>query len=189
MRSIGAHTRGRRPVGKFFRILGAIVLCTASAGLAMKAHAEIVPGQDKSFMVKAAEAGNAEIAASKIALEKSSDADVKEFAQKMIDQHTSIGGELKQLAMSKSVDLPAEPTVMQRTKIAVLEKLKGSTFDKRYVSMIGVSAHKDAVKLFQKEAASAKDPDVKDFAAKALPGLEQHLQMAVELQKKMDASK
>lgn len=174
----------RRPVLK-----GASALCLAGLTLACNAYADSVPSQDKSFMTKAAEAGNAEVAASKIALEKSSNPDVKEFAQKMIDEHTQVGDQLKQLASSKDVSLPAEPSLVQRTEIAVLEKLKGTTFDKRYASMIGVSAHEDAVKLFQKNSTSAKDPDVKTFAAQTLPGLQQHLQMGRDLKQKLDTAK
>jgi len=170
-------------------LTAASALCLVGLSLASTAHADSVTRQDKSFMTKAAEAGNAEVAASKIALEKSSNPDVKEFAQKMIDEHTQVGDQLKQLASGKDVSLPAEPSLVQRTEIAVLEKLKGTTFDKRYASMIGVSAHEDAVKLFQKNSTSAKDPDVKTFAAQTLPGLQQHLQMGRELKQKLDAAK
>lgn len=184
-----ARAHGARASGKLRRVLGATALCVAGVALAVNVQAESAPGKDKSFMVKAAEAGNTEVAASKIALEKSSNPDVKDFAQKMIDQHTQVADQLKQLASSKDLSLPAEPSVAQRTKIAVLEKLKGTTFDKRYASMIGVSAHKDAVKLFQKASTSAQDPDVKNFAAKTLPSLQEHLQMGTELKSKVDAAK
>jgi putative membrane protein len=184
-----AGVHGPRAWGKLRRVMGATALCVAGVALAVNVHADTVPGKDKSFMIKAAEAGNAEVAASKAALEKSTNPAVKDFAQKMIAQHTQVGDELKQLASSKDVSLPSEPTVAQRAKIAVLDKLSGHTFDKRYASMIGVSAHQDAVKLFQKASTSAQDPDVKNFAAKTLPGLQEHLQMATELKSKVDAAK
>lgn len=183
------HAHGQGASDKLRRAMGVAALCVAGLAPAVYAHADTVPGKDKSFMIKAAEAGNAEVAASKVALEKSSNPDVKDFAQKMIEQHTQVGDQLKQLASSKDVSLPSEPTVPQRAKIAVLGKLSGATFDKRYASMIGVSAHQDAVKLFQKASASAQDPDVKNFAAKTLPGLQEHLQMATELKSKVDAAK
>lgn len=184
-----ARAGGPRNSGKLRRIAGVTALCIAGVTLAVNVHADTVPGKDKSFMVKAAEAGNAEIAASKVALEKSTNPAVKDFAQKMIEQHTQVGDQLKQLASTKDVSLPSEPTVGQRAKIAVLDKLSGATFDKRYAGMIGVTAHKDAVKLFQKASTSAQDPDVKSFAAKTLPGLQEHLQMATELKSKVDAAK
>ncbi|MCI1014107.1 DUF4142 domain-containing protein [Herbaspirillum sp. C7C2] len=171
------------------RLLGAGALFIAGATLALSASADSVTSKDKSFMTKAAEAGNAEIAASKVALEKSSNPAVKDFAQKMIDQHGTVGDELKQLASSKDVTLPTEPSMAERAKIAILEKLSGNTFDKRYASMIGVSAHEDAVKLFQKSSTSADDPDVKNFAAKTLPGLKEHLKMGRDLKSKVDAAK
>ncbi|MFL9925258.1 DUF4142 domain-containing protein [Herbaspirillum lusitanum] len=177
--------------GKLRRVIGFAALSVAGVALALNvAHAaDAVAGKDKSFMVKAAEAGNAEVNASKIALEKSANPAVKKFAQTMIDEHTKVGDELKQLASSKDVSLPAEPSVGQRAKIAVLEKLSGATFDKRYASMIGVSAHEDAVKLFQKNSTSAADPDVKNFAAKTLPGLQAHLKMANELKSEVATAK
>lgn len=171
------------------RLIGAGVLMLAGAALSFNAAAESVNSKDKSFMTNAAEAGHAEIEASKIALEKSSNQAVKDYAQKMIDQHTTVDEQLKQLASSKDVTLPAEPSMAQRAKIAILEKLKGNTFDKRYASMIGVSAHEDAVKLFQKSSKEAQDPDVKTFAAKTLPGLQEHLQMGRDLKKTVDAAK
>lgn len=184
-----ARAFGPRSSGKLRRVMGASALCVAGVALAVNVHADTVPGKDKTFMVKAAEAGNAEVAASKVALEKSSNPDVKQFAQKMIDDHTQVGDQLKQLASSKDVSLPSDPSMGQRAKIAVLDKLSGATFDKRYASMIGVSAHEDAVKLFQKASTSAQDPDVKNFAAKTLPGLQEHLQMATDLKAKVNASK
>ena len=63
------------------------------------------------------------------------------------------------------------------------------SFDEKYVSQIGVSAHEDAIKLFKKAATEAEDADVKEFAARNLPGLEQHLEMAKALQQKMSPPK
>lgn len=168
--------------------IAAVTLCAAVAGLgAQSAMAQAVAGKDKTFLVNAAEAGNAEVAASKIALEKSQNADVKAFAQKMIDEHTKVGDKLKQIADAKNVKVPAEPSVAQRAKIAILEKLSGNTFDKRYASSVGVSAHEDAVKLFQKASSEAADPEIKSFAADTLPGLKEHLQMGKDLKAKVDA--
>lgn len=140
-------------------------------------------------MTNAAESGNAEVKASQLALQKSSDPDVKTFAQKMIDDHTKVGDDLKALATSKNVTVPDDPSVAQKAKILVLSKLDGHTFDKQYAGMIGVSAHKDAVNLFKKSAANAKDADIKQFSATNLPALQDHLQMAMQLKSTVDAKK
>ncbi|WP_050478929.1 DUF4142 domain-containing protein [Herbaspirillum rhizosphaerae] len=179
-----------RRSGAMFKILGLTAISVAGLALAIShARADDLPRADKSFINSAAEAGNAEVKASKIALEKTTNPDVKDFATLMVDEHTTVGDNLKKLAASKNVEAPTEPSMAQRAKIAVLEKLDGATFDKQYVRMIGVAAHKDAVKLFRKNASDAKDPDVKDFAAKTLPNLEHHLEMANALKAKLDAKK
>ena len=179
-----------RRSGTLIKVLG--VTAVSVAGLALMishARADELPRADKSFINSAAEAGNAEVKASRIALEKTTNPDVKSFATLMVDEHTTVGDNLKKLAATKNVEPPTEPSMAQRAKIAVLEKLDGATFDKQYVNMIGVSAHKDAVKLFSKNATEAKDPDVKDFAAKTLPNLQHHLDMANALKAKLDAKK
>jgi len=145
--------------------------------------------QDKSFMKSAAEAGNTEVVASKLALEKSSNPAVKAFAQKMVDEHSKIGDDLKKLADTKKVTVSDKPSLTQRAKIDVLGKFSGTSFDKHYVSMIGVSAHKDAVALFDKESQKGQDADVKQFATDTLPALKGHLAMANDLESTVSAEK
>lgn len=136
---------------------------------------------DVDFMKQAAENGHAEIQASKTVLAKGTDPDVKAFAQKMVDDHTRVGDELASLAQQKGVKIPNGPSLMQKGKEKLLEARKGSSLDAEYVKSMGVKAHEDTVKLFQKASTQAKDPDVKAFAAKTLPELQHHLQMAREL--------
>ena len=167
-----------------------ISLFLASGALAWAgvAAADVSHG-DREFMEKAAEAGHTEIDASKLAQSKASSAEVKSFASTMITDHSKVGSELDQLAASKNVKVPTEPSVAQRAKIKLLEASSGTSFDKHYANEIGVAAHKDAVALFQKEAAQGSDPDVKAFAAKTLPGLNHHLEMATALQASTKAEK
>jgi putative membrane protein len=144
---------------------------------------------DREFMEKAAEAGHTEIEASKLAQSKATSADVKAFASTMIDDHTNVGAQLDQLAASKNVKLPTEPSMVQRGKIKLLGARNGTSFDKHYAADIGVAAHKDAVALFQKEAEKGSDPDIKAFAANTLPTLNHHLEMAMSLRTMTKAEK
>jgi putative membrane protein len=172
------------------KVLGAAAL--GIAGLAFfgtQARAEGLASKDKRFMTDAAEAGSTEINASKIALEKSANPAIKDFAEMMIGDHTTASDELKKLAASKNVTLPDGPGAMQKAKIAVLSKLSGAHFDREYASVIGVSAHTDAVALFQKASTDAQDADVKQFASKILPTLQHHLEMAKKLQANTQAAK
>lgn len=147
----------------------------ASASSAKLAHA------DSSFLKDAAESGIAEVSAGKIAVQKSANADVKAFAQKMVDGHGSARNDLQSLAAAKDVKLPTDETVVQKGKLKLLEQRDGTSFDHHYAEG-QVSAHKDAIKLFQKASTNAKDADVKAWATKMLPTLQQHLQDAQALE-------
>ena len=143
--------------------------------------------QDKSFLKDAAEGGNAEVEASKVALSQSASADVKSFAQQMVDDHGKAGSELKALAEQKGVKVPDDPSTVKKAEIKVLSGRKGSSFDQHYADSIGVKAHEDTVKLFQKEVDKGTDADVKAWAQKTLPALQHHLEMARQLKTKTDA--
>ncbi len=136
---------------------------------------------DSSFLKEAAEAGFAEMDAGKLALQKSSSAEVKAFAQKMVDEHKKADSELQSLAATKGVSLPTDATMVAKGKAKILEKRDGTGFDHAYAEN-QVSAHKDAVALFEKAAKNAKDADVKAWAAKTLPTLQHHLQEAQALE-------
>lgn len=131
-------------------------------------------------MMKAAQSDMLEIMSSQTALQKSSNEEVRRFAQMMIDDHTRTSEELKTLAASKNVVLP---TAMSGKQQSMVSKLNGAAagmeFDREYMKM-QVKAHEDAVKLFQKQANDndAEDADAKAFAAKNLPALQGHLTMA-----------
>lgn len=136
---------------------------------------------DSSFLKNAAEANFGEINAANIALKKGVSADVKSFAQKMIDDHKKADSDLQSLAASKGVKLPTEATMIQKGKEKLLEQRDGTSFDHHYAEN-QVSAHKDAVKLFEKASKDAKDADVKAWAGKMLPALQQHLTEAQALE-------
>lgn len=180
-----------RTSAKLFNMLGITVLAMAAMVLT-SSHARATDNlapQDKSFLKNAAEAGNAEVSASQLALQKSSDPEVKSFAQKMIEDHTKVGDDLTKMATGKGVSVSADPSAADKAKILSISKLDGHGFDKQYAGVIGVSAHKDAVALFKKTAAGAKDPDIKQFAIANLPTLQHHLEMAKELKTSVDAKK
>jgi putative membrane protein len=168
-------------------LLSAAVLALALGVGAQAQTSAKLSGQDKSFLKDAAEGGNAEVEGSKVAVTQSSSADVKTFAQEMIDDHGKAGIELKGLAEQKGVKVSDTPSITKKTEIKVLSERKGSSFDQHYADSIGVKAHQDTIKLFQKEVDKGSDPDVKAWASKTLPALQHHLEMAQSLKAKTDA--
>jgi putative membrane protein len=141
---------------------------------------------DAEFMQKAAEVGHTEVAAGKVAVAKAVNTQVRGFAQQMIDDHGRSNAELSALAASKGLDLSGDPSITQSAKIDLLSSRDGAGFDRSYAQTFGVRAHRAALDLFQKAADRSADPEVKAFAAKVLPTLEHHLEMAKEMQALVD---
>jgi putative membrane protein len=171
------------------RVLSIALASLVSAGTAFaqaSAPAAALNKADTAFLKQAAEAGLAEVEAGKLAIDKGVNTQVKGFAQQMSDDHTRMHAELRTLATSKGVRLPIEPSLGQRAKIKLLSAADGGSFDRKYAASMGVKAHEDALRLFQKAANKAADPQVKDFAVKAVPQLQHHLEMATELKGVVD---
>ena len=137
-----------------------------------------------SFVGDAAQGGITEVEAGKLALEKSSAADVKTFAQHMVTDHTKANEELAALAKKLDIEVPDDAALTDKAKKAILE-MRDESFDKAYANN-QVAAHEKTVELFKKEAASSDNAKLKAFASKTLPTLEAHLKMAKELQAKYD---
>ena len=174
--------QGGKPMRKifsFYAILGMLFLLA----VALNAYTDTAKNQ-YSFVTVAGQAGLAEVELANLALSKSQNADVKEFAQMMIADHTKAGDELKGMAAQKNYDFPTDPSDAQKTVAGNLERLSGAAFDKEYAK-VAVSDHQGAVKLFSTQAKSGTDPDMKAWAAATLPTLEMHLQKAQALQAKV----
>ena len=132
---------------------------------------------DKKFVEGAATGGMAEVQLGQLAVQKAQSAEVKQFAQKMVDDHSKANDQLKQIASGKNVQLPTDLDHSAKREYDRLSKLSGADFDREYMKHM-VSDHKTDVKEFADEAKSGKDADVKQFAASTLPTLQQHLQLA-----------
>ena len=140
---------------------------------------------DKSFVEKAVQSGNAEVIAAKLAQQKSSNPAVKSFAEMMSKDHSNAAAKLSSIATQKGVTVSEDDTGKYKSDLEKLSKLDGADFDKAFATKVGVSAHKDAVSLFEKESKSGADGDLKTFAGATLPTLQHHLEMAQALEKKV----
>jgi putative membrane protein len=141
---------------------------------------------DNDFMTEAAVGGMAEVELGKMASTKAQNADVKKFAQMMVADHTKANTELKALATKKSVTLPTELDAKHKSTMTEMQGLSGAAFDKAYIAG-QLADHEKTVKMFQAQAQSATDPDVKAFATKTLPTLQEHLDMVRNLNNKMNS--
>jgi putative membrane protein len=146
---------------------------------AQKADKAMAGGKvaDETFVKKAAMGGMAEVDLGKLAVDKASSDDVKKFGQRMADDHSKANDELKTLAQNKHITLPTEPDPHEKAMHDRLAKLSGAAFDRAYMQAM-VADHRKDVNEFRMESKSGKDADVKGWAAKTLPTLEEHLKMA-----------
>lgn len=136
-----------------------------------------MPTTAKDFVAHAAQDGVAEVALGKIAVERAQDADVKQFAQKMVDDHSKANQELTSLASSKGIETPAEPNAQQKADSDRLSKLSGAAFDKAYMQHM-VGDHDKAVATFRTFSERGDDAELKQWAEKTLPTLQEHERLA-----------
>jgi putative membrane protein len=160
-------------------LVGVVVAGLGASMAASSQTAKMSTTGDESFVQKAAIAGMTEIEASKVALQKSSDANVKKFAQHMIDDHTKAGEALKSAATQEGLSVPRDMDAEHEKLVDRLNGLSGAQFDAAYKSQM-LEDHQKAVALFQTQAKEMQSP-VDKFAADTLPTLQSHLKMAQEL--------
>ena len=132
---------------------------------------------DRQFITKAAQSDMTEIKTSQLALKRSQNSQVRQFAQEMIQQHTQSSSKLKPIAAQKGVMLPKSLGAENQALYNKLSSLSGSRFDQAYMQG-QAQAHAKTQTVYQKELQQGQDPDVKAFANQVLPVVTAHLHMA-----------
>ncbi len=146
-------------------------------GASLAAAADKLSMGDSRFIKDAASGGLLEVELGRLAAEKAASQQVKDFGKKMEQEHGKANTELKQLASSKNVQIADKLDGKHKSTYDRLAKLSGERFDREYMKTM-IDDHKADVDKFKKEAEKANDSDVKSFAAKTLPTLEKHLELA-----------
>jgi putative membrane protein len=152
------------------------------------AHAATPNHADSKFVKDAAAGGMEEVELGKLAVAKASSPEVKNFGQKMVDDHSKANDQLSQLASQKGIDLKKDESMMAKHDSAKLAKLKGAKFDKAYMDMM-VKDHKKDVADFEHASKGAKDNDIKSWASTTLPTLQEHWKMAKDIDAKVGGKK
>jgi putative membrane protein len=161
---------------------------TAAAKTASAARTDALTRADRNFVAEAAQAGMAEVEHGNLAAQRATNPQVKQYAQRMVQDHTKANDELKAIASARGL---TPPTAMDRKHHRAMEKLgklNGPEFDREYMKHM-VDDHKKTVSLFEKQAKSGKDGDLKSFAVKTLPILQEHLTLAQSTHDAVKAAK
>ena len=138
------------------------------------------------FATNAAQGGMAEVELGRLATQRAGDVSVREFGARMVADHSRANSELKSIAGQKGIQLPTELSSEQKSEMDKLSKMSGAEFDKEYMSAM-LKDHEIDVKDFDTQAREGNDPEIKAFAGKTLPTLQQHLQMAQQAAQKVGA--
>jgi putative membrane protein len=161
------------------RILLAVLVLACAPGIyaADKKSDGKVSSNDRSFIKTTAQDNLTEIELGKVAQQNASSAEVKKFGQRMVDDHSKIQQELETIGQKLGAQVPTAPSGSYEKAIKDLSKKTGARFDQDYAKDM-VKGHEKAVSLFEKQSKKADSEDLRQFASKTLPILQEHLKLA-----------
>jgi putative membrane protein len=168
-------------IGTLFLAAGLVLAQPPEHKAHQKTAAAMSPHQ---FATEAAIGNMAEVELGRMAASKATNADVKKFGQRMVDDHGKALDELKSVAGKENIQLPTEVDAKHKAVSDRLSKLSGAEFDKAYVKEM-VKDHDTDVKLFERESQHGTNAAIKDYAGKTLPTLQEHQRMIKEIDSKM----
>jgi len=158
--------------------------CFVMAAGQVRADDKSLNAMDKSFAMKAAQGGMAEVKLGELAVNHGSSEKVKQFGQRMIDDHGKANTEFKEIATKKGMTLPSSLDAKTKALYNRLEGLHGAAFDSAYIKAMKEDHAKDIAE-FKREAANGHDSDIKGFASKTLPVVQEHYKMLQDWNGKM----
>lgn len=136
---------------------------------------------DRLYVTEAAQGGMAEVQMAKLALQRSKNNEVRQYAQQMIQEHTPVNQQLMQLANQKRITPPTTLAPKYQAAIARLSQFSGADFDQAYKEEAGLNLHMEYLVVQRREAQLGQDADLKGFADKNIPVALKHLQMGQRL--------
>jgi putative membrane protein len=162
-------------------ILILIALVWSPVAFAQAPEQQTLSPVDKKFATEASQGNLAEVQLGEIALQKSQNADVKAFAQKMIDHHSQANNDLAQVLQPENVPLATEPNAKQKKTKERLSALSDAAFDREFAKVM-VKDHQDVLKKYQAQAKKTKHTGLNTYIQKTIPVVASHLEEAQKLQ-------
>jgi putative membrane protein len=172
----------------------AVVALMANPALAQQAQEPQAQGEqmqvaqeDADFANEAAQGGLMEVRLGELAQQQAKAEEVKQFGQRMVEDHGEANAKLMQIAEQKGIDLPEELSDDAQSTVEELQQVSGEEFDQAYMDEM-VSDHEDDVAAFEDYVENAQDEDLRAFAEETLPTLQEHLEMAKQIQEQVSAA-
>jgi putative membrane protein len=146
-----------------------------------------VAQEDRDFATKAAQGGLIEVRLGELAQQQAKSTEVKDFGQRMVEDHGQANDKLKQIAEPKGIELPQDLSEDAQATQKELQGKSGAEFDEAYMDEM-VRDHEDDVAAFEDYVENAKDPELRSFAEEILPTLKEHLDQAKQTQEHVAAT-
>jgi len=180
------ENRGLKVLGAL--LLAAVGLIGCSRERSVEAAREdrppVVSPAQQDFMMKSTEADLTAIDMARLALQKSADKDIRDYANMIQRDHTSSLEELTDLMQDKSVSQPRTTPLDVKKDLNMMNGLSGPEFDREFINRM-VADQQKAIEMCQDQVQIAQDSDVKKYAEDLLPQLQMHLEKAQRLQSKL----
>jgi putative membrane protein len=162
--------------------VGVTETTAASAGTTERPGAPLSE-EDKEFMTEAAQSNMLEVVLGREIVRRAKSSEVKAFGERMVTDHAKANDELRRIAERRGVTLPMELDEEHRRELAQLAALSDEKLDKEYAALM-VEEHTHDVEAFRDASNKIQDPELRAWAAKTLPMLEEHLARAKSLKEK-----
>jgi putative membrane protein len=181
------------PLAKVLYVAGVTTFCTFLGCWAVLAHQETSQGaqkpaiSDEEFAKKASQGGLAEVKLGQLAEQNGTNSAVKQFGQRMVQDHMKANDQLKRAAARENISLPGDLDPKDQAVYDALAKLSGAAFDQAYARDM-IRDHQQDIADFNSEANRGRKSAIKDFAEQTLPTLQDHLKQAREMRQTVLAS-
>jgi putative membrane protein len=139
---------------------------------------------DQTFISKSLEGNMLTLKLLHLAQERTTNPDVKQFAQKLAEAHAGLGNGLKELASKSQIQVPSDLNKEDQQVWQRLSNLRGAEFDREFVQYI-IQDHRREFTMYENESKNGQNPMIKAFAVKILPAFKEHLKMAEDLSAKL----
>lgn len=136
---------------------------------------------DRDFALNAALSNMMEIGASQMAPKHTSSPDVLNLAATINRDHTAAMNDLMAIMQSRGMPVPGDLSPHQRNLMDRLGTDLGYEFDRDFVTRVGIQSHDNDIAMFQQQMPMLSDPALRDWAARTLPRMQMHLQMAQDV--------
>lgn len=177
--------RRMRPV---IGILAMLLLIPFGISPAQAQNHKSLNHTDKKFVEDAYKDGLAAVSMGEVAATRTHNPAVRDFADRMVQDHEAANRELMQLSQKEGASLPKDMGSSYRNRIEKLSSMKRQDFDRAYMEQ-EVKDHKSDLKEYSKEVNDGANPALKSFASRTIPKLEHHLSMASTIDQKIGGSK